>query len=250
SRESGDDQHAFEIRVPVDDEIIVGRVVVEANSSFSNSRIRQSRYRFAKERPAIVNKTIGHSFFVRVRIGDRALMMISDLHRAIVVNWKPVEPALQFDKDRKLVWLEASCTVSRWLKVRDVLMGCSQTLIELRQKETRPGSRGGDCLGANEIVSLFCSKLYRSSTRSQLNNAAVFEDSHASINCNVKRGAQRLLGEQHSAARVKNTKRGPARIELGKPRGGLLRIKELSFESAGFQRVIGVRLKGAFSRRE
>src|SRR5262249_1264060 len=160
-RKPGQDQNAVQLRMPVYDEVIVRSVVVEADLCLGDSRAGERRYRLPEKLPAIIDKALGRVSRVRVRIGLRTLVVVCDLHRASMVNRKPIETALQLEKDWKGARLEILRARSRGLKVSDFLPRCSQIAGEPGQKLSSPGPGTHEGLCAVESFSLSGLDFYR-----------------------------------------------------------------------------------------
>jgi hypothetical protein len=60
--ESGNEQHTFELGMPVDYEVVVGRIVVDAHSRFADSRIRETRYELGEKRSTALDELLAYPF--------------------------------------------------------------------------------------------------------------------------------------------------------------------------------------------
>src|SRR5580765_7907989 len=79
-RKASDHQNAFKRRMPIEDEVVIRRVVVNAHSSVANARIGKRGNDFAEECSTTINERLFDFIRQRIRIDWRAFQMISDLH--------------------------------------------------------------------------------------------------------------------------------------------------------------------------
>src|SRR5262249_47307809 len=89
--EPGYDQDAFELRVPVDNEVIIRRIVINTHTCLENASIGEAGAKLRKEFTASVYELFVNRLIDSVGIDERPLVMIGDLHRVRMMNRKPIE---------------------------------------------------------------------------------------------------------------------------------------------------------------
>src|SRR5262245_49199996 len=107
--------------MPINDEIIVRRVVVNAHARFRDSRVGKLRDEFAEEISAPADELFFDRSFKRAHLDLLAFVVIGYLHRARVMNGKPIKPALELDKNGKAPDVKIARRARGRLEVRDFL---------------------------------------------------------------------------------------------------------------------------------
>src|SRR6185436_9322862 len=107
--------------MPIDDEVVIRRVVVKAHSSFANSRAGERRNEFAEEISTTLDERLTDFIGECIRIDPRAFQVIGDFHRAVVMDRESVEAAFKLEKNRERRRFKAPRGFSRWFEVGEFL---------------------------------------------------------------------------------------------------------------------------------
>src|SRR5215510_4352595 len=103
TREPGYHEHTVEVRVPVDNEVIVRRVVVNTFARLYDAGFGKRRNKLRKEFTAPAYEFFIHGIVILVRVNRRSFVMIGDLHCAQMMYWKTVEARIELEEDGETV---------------------------------------------------------------------------------------------------------------------------------------------------
>src|ERR1044072_3959990 len=191
--------------MPVNNEIIIGRVVIDAHARLRCFRVGKLRDELAKERATPRDEFFFDLRFIRIDLYLLSLMMIGYLHRARVMNGEAVEPAMKLDEDGETARIKVACAVRRWLKVYDALPRGSELVREKREKPARPRPRSYHQFCALEFISRFGNNPH-APVRALFDSACAlqFNNSRAAPPRKLDQSAQCRFCVEQRAARIIN----------------------------------------------